>query len=126
MKTGDRWAEHVGWIQELSRFLGCPLSMVEGSESVAPDAASWTLEGSLGAPSQTGLSFDLVVKLQATRVDSGDLSVWALVFFFVDKRRVAEEGSCFLSLEWRMGAWRRKGWEADVHGEWGGLETLDD
>jgi hypothetical protein len=124
MKTADVWSEHVEWIRSLSVFLGCQLRLVEGSESLEVDAASATLEGVVGPP-HPGIIIELVVKLLTTRKDNGDVAVWALVFFFVDKRRVAEQGKCHLAMEWRDGQWSRRGWESDDEGEWAGLETLE-
>lgn len=97
MKTADIWSEHVEWIRSLSVFLGCQLRLVEGSESLEANAASATLKGVVGPP-HPGIIIELVVKLLTTRKDGGDVAVWALVFFFVDKRRVAEQGKCYLSL----------------------------
>ena len=124
MRNVDVWSEHVEWIRALSVFLGCPLLLVEGSESLEVDAASATLEGVVGPP-HPGIIIELVVKLLATRKDDGGVAVWALVFFFVDKRRVAEQGRCCLAIEWREGQWSRRGWESDGEGEWMGLETLE-
>jgi hypothetical protein len=124
MKTADVWSEHAEWIRSLSVFLGCQLRLVEGSESIEADAASATLEGVAGPPHQ-GIIIELVVKLLTTRKDDGDVAVWALVFFFVDKRRVAEQGKCCLAIEWRSGQWSRRGWESDDEGEWMDLETLE-
>ena len=124
MKTADVWSEHVEWIRSLSAFLGCQLRLVEGSESLEVDAASATLEGVVGPP-HPGIIIELVVKLLTTRKDSGDVAVWALVFVFVDKRRVAEQGKCYLAMEWRDGQWSQRGWESDDEGEWTGLETLE-
>ncbi|RKG99333.1 hypothetical protein D7V97_31820 [Corallococcus sp. CA053C] len=117
-------SEHAAWIQTLSGFLGCPLGLVEGSETLEADAASSTLEGVMGPP-HSGITTELLVKLLVTRRDDGGLDVWALVFFFVDKRRVAERDKCYLTVEWREGQWARRGWEADAEGEWAGLETLE-
>jgi len=124
MKTADVWSEHIEWIRALSVFLGCQLRLVEGSESLEVDAASATLEGVVGPP-HPGIIIELVVKLLTTRKDDGDVAVWALVFFFVDKRRVAEQGKCCFAVEWRSGQWVRRGWESDVYGEWIDLETLE-
>jgi len=124
MKTADVWSEHVEWIRSLSEFLGCQLRLIEGSESLEADAASATLEGRVGPP-HSGIIIEFVVKLLTIREDDGDVAVWALVFFFVDKRRVAEQGKCCLAVEWRSGQWIRRGWESDDEGEWTGLETLD-
>jgi hypothetical protein len=124
MKTADVWSEHVEWIRSLSVFLGCQLLLVEGSESLEVDAASATLEGVVGPP-HPGVSIECVVKLLTARKDDGDVAVWALVFFFVDKRRVAEQGRCCLAVEWHSGQWVRRGWESDVYGEWTDLETLE-
>ncbi|WP_224368749.1 hypothetical protein [Hyalangium versicolor] len=124
MKTADVWSEHVEWSRALSVFLGCQLRLVEGSESLEVDAASATLEGVVGSP-HPGIIIELVVKLLTTRKDDGDVAVWALVFFFVDKRRVAEQGKCCLAVEWRSGQWVWRGWESDVHSEWTDLETLE-
>jgi hypothetical protein len=124
MKTADVWSEHIEWIRSLSVFLGCQLRLVEGSESLEVDAASATLEGVVGPP-HPGIIIELVVKLLTTRKDDGDVAVWALVFFFVDKRRVAEQGKCCLAVEWRSGQWVRRGWESDVYGEWTDLEVLE-
>jgi hypothetical protein len=63
--------------------------------------------------------------LPPRRKDDGDVAVWALVFFFVDKRRVAEQGKCCLAVEWRSGQWVRRGWESDVYGEWTDMEMLE-
>ncbi|WP_342378713.1 hypothetical protein NVS55_04880 [Myxococcus stipitatus] len=68
---------------------------------------------------------ELIVKLLVTRDDDRGVSIWALVFFFVDRRRVAEEGACCLAVELRDGQWRRRGWVADANGEWAGLEVLE-
>lgn len=124
MKTADVWSEHAEWIRSLSIFLGSQLRLVEGSESFESDTASVTLEGTLGSQSPSVI-IELIVKLLSTREDTGDVAVWALVFFFVDKRRVAEEGKCYLALEWRAGQWSRRGWESDDEGEWVDLKTLD-
>ncbi|AEI63079.1 hypothetical protein [Corallococcus macrosporus] len=123
MMDVDLWSEHVKWIDSLSTFLGCHLKSVQGSETIGVDAASATLEGVVGAR-HSGVVVELVVKLLVTR-NEGDVSVWALVFFFVDGRRVAEEGKCCLAVEWREGQWSRRGWEADDTGEWVGLEVLE-
>ncbi|WP_140859939.1 hypothetical protein [Myxococcus xanthus] len=124
MMDVDLWSGHVKWIESLSTFLGCQLQTVQGSETTGIDAASATLEGVVGAR-HPGVVVELVVKLLVSRNDDGDVLVWALVFFFVDKRRVAEEGKCCLVVERREGQWRRRGWEADDNGEWAGLEMLD-
>jgi hypothetical protein len=124
MKTADVWAAHDEWIGSLSVFLGCQLRLVEGSEMLDADAAAATLRGVFGAP-HSGVSVECFVKLQTARKDDGDVAVWALIFFFVDKRRVAEQGKCCLAVEWRSGQWIRRGWESDVYEEWTGLETLE-
>ncbi|TQF16038.1 hypothetical protein FJV41_10170 [Myxococcus llanfairpwllgwyngyllgogerychwyrndrobwllllantysiliogogogochensis] len=124
MKDVDLWSEHVEWLKSLSLFLGCPLRIVQGSETIEVDAASATLEGMVGTP-HPGLTIELVVKLLVTRKDDCGVAVWALVFFFIDKRRVAEQGKCCLAVEWREGQWSRRGWESDADGEWAGLETLE-
>lgn len=124
MKDTDVWSAHVEWIRTLSVFLGCPLRLVEGSEIVEVNAAAATLEGSL-VPPHPSIALELIVELLTTRMDDGDVAVWALVFFFVDKRRVAEQGKCCLAVEWREGQWRRRGWESDEYGEWTDLETLE-
>lgn len=124
MKTADVWAAHVEWIQSLSEFLGRPLRIIEGSETYDVNAASATLKGAVGPP-HPGITIELVVELLTTRMDDGLVAVWALVFFFVDKRRVAEQGKCCLAVELRGGQWHRRGWESDVYGEWTDLETLE-
>jgi len=124
MKIADVWSDHAEWIRSLSAFLGCPLRLVEGSESLEADAASATLEGVVGPPHQ-GISIELIVKVLTTRKDDGDVAIWALVFFFVAKRRVAEQGKCCLAVEWREGKWSRRGWEADDEGEWTELESIE-
>lgn len=124
MKTADVWPAHAEWIHSLSVFLGCPLRLVEGSETLEVGAASATLEGVAGPPHQ-GITIALVVKLLTARKDDGTVAVWALVFFFVDRRRVAEQGKCCLAVEWRDGQWSRRGWEPDAYGEWTDLETLE-
>ncbi|WP_235685344.1 MULTISPECIES: hypothetical protein [Corallococcus] len=119
----DLWSGHAEWLKSLSLFLGCSLRIVHGSETVEVDAASATLEGMVGAL-HSGIVIELVVKLLVAQKDDGSVTVWALVFFFVDKRRVAEQGMCYLALEWREDQWCRRGWESDVDDEWAGLETL--
>ena len=44
----DVWSAHVEWIRSLSAFLGCPLRLVEGSETVEADVAAATLQGVVG------------------------------------------------------------------------------
>src|SRR5262245_36021647 len=117
MKTEDVWAAHGEWISSLSTFLGCQLRLVEGSEIIDPDAAAATLRGGFGAP-HPGVIIECAVKLLTTRKDDGEVAIWALVFFFIDKRRVAKQGKCCLAVEWRSGQWGRRGWEADVYEEW--------
>ncbi|NVJ19347.1 hypothetical protein [Myxococcus sp. AM010] len=124
MMDVDLWSKHAKWIESLSTFLGCQLQTVQGSEAIGVDTASATLEGVIGAR-HSGVVVELVVKLLVTRNDDRGVSVWALVFFFVDKRRVSEEGKCCLAVEWREDQWIRRGWEEDDNGEWAGLEMLD-
>ena len=127
MTTTDVWSAHAEWIQSLSAFLGSGLRLVEGSETVRADSADATLEGAVGPP-QAGIPIQLIVKLQTTRMDTGEVSVWALVFYFVGKQRVAPPGKCLLAVEWRDGQWHRRTWESDEYGEWewAGLEVLDE
>jgi hypothetical protein len=94
-----------------------------GVETMHGEARGPRLEGVVGPP-HPGIIIELVVKLLTTRKDDGDVAVWALVFF-VDKRRVAEQGKCYLAMEWLDGQWSRRGWESDDEGEWTGLETLE-
>ncbi|WP_224242640.1 hypothetical protein [Hyalangium gracile] len=68
---------------------------------------------------------ELLVKLLTTRMDDGSVAIWALVFFFVDKRRVAEKGKSHLTAAWRAGQWAQRGWEADIYDEWTELEALE-
>jgi hypothetical protein len=121
MSTLAVWTDPA-WVQSLSEFLGCPLAFVEGSELLKVDAGVAVLRGVVG-PARPGVTLELLVKVLTTRQE--DVSVWALVFFFVDKRRVAEEGKSHLALEWREGQWHRRGWEPDEYGEWEDLKTLD-
>lgn len=118
------WSGHEDWIRGLSDFLGCSLRLVDGSEIIREQSAFATLRGTLGPPPPR-IALDLNVKLQVNRMDDGDIAVWALVFYFVDKRRVAAKGGCFLTLQLCGEKWERRGWEADVYGEWDELETLD-
>lgn len=124
MKPTDVWSAHGEWIQSLSGFLGCPLRLVEGSEIVQVNAAAATLEGAIGPP-HPGVRIELLVKLLTNRNDDGGVVIWSLVFFFIDKQRVAPQGKCLLALEWREGQWHHRHWESDVYDEWTELETLD-
>jgi len=47
-------------------------------------------------------------------------SIWALVFYFVDRRRVAPPGMSHLTLAFDEieGRWRAKEWENDPYDEW--------
>lgn len=121
MSALDVWTDPA-WIRSLSDFLGCPLSLVVGSEVLEADAGAATLRGVVG-PAHPGVTIELLVKVLTTRQE--DVAVWALVFFYVDKRRVAEEGKSHLALEWREGQWHRRYWEADIYGEWEDFKTLD-
>jgi sugar (pentulose or hexulose) kinase len=123
MSALDIWTDPA-WVQSLSDFLGCPLAFVEGSESLGGNAAAAALRGRVGPP-RPGVTLELLVKVLTTRMDDGSVAVWALVFFYVDKRRVAEEGKSHLAIEWRDGAWHRRHWEEDEYDEWAELETLD-
>jgi len=124
MKVTDTGSAHAEWIRALSVFLGCPLRLVEGSETVDPAASAATLEGTL-VPSHPGITVELIVKLLTTRMDDGEVAVWALVFFFIDKQRVAPPGQCCLAVEWHEGHWKQRRWESDEYGEWTELETLE-
>ncbi|MFP2899322.1 hypothetical protein [Corallococcus sp. 4LFB] len=124
MQVADVWSSREVWIRALSEFLGGALRLVAGSEIVRDDAAYGTLRDALASP-HTGVALERVVELQVTQLDSGEFAVWALVFFFIGKQRVAPAGQCFLSLQWKDGCWFSRGWEADVHEEWTGLKTLD-
>jgi hypothetical protein len=123
MSALDIWTD-VAWVQSLSDFLGFPLAFVEGSESLGGNAGAAALRGRVGPP-HPGVTLELLVKALTTRMDDGGVAVWALVFFYVDKRRVAEEGKSHLAIEWRDGAWHRRRWEEDEYDEWTELETLD-
>ncbi|NNB93403.1 hypothetical protein HJC10_04035 [Corallococcus exiguus] len=124
MRVADVWSSREVWLLALSDFLGGTLQFVEGSERLGNDAAGATLTEARSSPCP-GVMVERVVELQVTQVESGDVEVWALVFFFVDKKRVAPAGQCFLTLQWENGCWRSRRWEADVHDEWTGLEALD-
>lgn len=124
MQVAYVWSSREVWIRALSDFLGGALRLVDGSEIVHDDAVHATLRESLSPP-HSGVTMERLVKLQVSRVESGEIEVWALVFFFVDKQRVAPAGQCFLTLQWRDGRWSPRQWEADVYDEWTGLETLD-
>ena len=112
------------WVQSLSDFLGCPLAFVVGSETLEVNAGAAALRGVVGPP-RPGITVELLVKALTTRMDDGSVAVWALVFYYVDKRRVAEEGKSHLAIEWRDGEWHRRRWEDDEYDEWTELETLD-
>jgi hypothetical protein len=124
MKPTDVWSAHGEWTQSLLDFLGCPLRLVEGSETVDIAAASGTLRGVL-VPPHPGVMMELLVKLLMTRQDDGEVAIWALVFFFVDKQSVAPQGKFVLALEWSEGQWHHRHWEPDEYDEWTELETLD-
>ncbi|AFE06384.1 hypothetical protein COCOR_05465 [Corallococcus coralloides DSM 2259] len=124
MQVADVWSSREVWLRALNDFLGATLQLVEGSESFGNDAAGATLRDTVSR-ARPGVMIEHVVQMQATQVDGGEVQVWALVFFFVDRRRVAPAGQCFLALQWEDGRWSSRRWEADVYGEWTGLETLD-
>ncbi|RKG53696.1 hypothetical protein D7X30_29980 [Corallococcus sp. AB011P] len=124
MQVADVWSSREVCLLALSDFLGATLQLVQGSERVGNDAASATVRDSM-SPSRPGGVIEHVVHLQVAQVEGGEVEVWALVFFFVEKRRVAPAGQCFLTLQWEKGRWNSRRWEADVYGEWTGLETLD-
>ena len=124
MQVAEVWSSRDVWIRALSEFLGGALHLVAGSEIVHGDAAHGTLRDVLASP-HMGVAIERVVELQVTQLDSGEVTVWALAFFFIGKQRVAPAGQCFLTLQWKDGCWLSRGWEADVHDEWTDLETLD-
>jgi hypothetical protein len=123
MSALDIWTDPA-WVQSLSDFLGHPLALVVGSEGLERNAGDATFRSVAGAP-RPGVTIELLVKVLTSRLDDGRVAVWALVFFYVDKRRVAEAGKSHLAIEWKDGAWHRRRWEDDEYDEWTEFETLD-
>lgn len=120
---------------DLGAACGFALALIEESVIVeggylAATARSLASEPAPEPAPVPAVRLEALAKILISPNEAGGSQTWALVFFFVNRQRVAPAGMSHLTLKLdREGdgasRWVAVDWEEDEHQEWSGLERLD-
>lgn len=127
LSTDDKLSETIVGI---ASAIGYELTLVEESVIRDDGYVTATAEGARREPDNErqdsmGPTYNVIVKIMSSVLDSGEKSTWALVFFYINRIRVAPKGKDYATLSLaRGGKWFMAEWESDVYDEWSELALL--
>jgi hypothetical protein len=112
-------------VDTLACASGLTLALVEGSVSIEGESIVMTAM-SRGAPRGRNITLDAVAKVFIAEAQEGKRATWALIFFYIDGRRVAAEGLSHVAFSLDDGGeWKKLGWERDEYNEWGEMSDAE-
>jgi hypothetical protein len=108
-------------IDTLGVALGAPLVVDEINTAAEHGMATATAHATIKLSEVLQLQF--VVKILVSDCSISEPRTWALVFFFVNRRRVApaDFSHATLSYDVEGQVWHFRDWEVDAFDEWGDL-----
>ena len=105
------------WVESLSECLGLPLTAVEGSKHGNHESNSLTARGAM----RVGPGLELSVLAE---IYLAEQQVWAMLFVYLNGKRVGPSGFDYLILRSNDGVWQSGAWERDEYQEWAKYDSL--
>ena len=110
-------------VDALARASGLALVLVEDSILVEGEYVAMTAT-SRGAAESHGISLSAIARVLVAEQHEGKRPTWALVFLYIDGRRVVAEGLSHVAFSLDdEGEWKKLGWERDEYNEWEEMNT---
>ncbi|MGC4064600.1 MAG: hypothetical protein QM784_08140 [Polyangiaceae bacterium] len=112
-------------IRRLEPIVGATLVLEDECILEHEGTATATAYGTVAGT--TAFRCDVVVKLLVAGPEIESERVWALVFVFINGKRVAPSAADYMTFVYENApaAWVFRAWESDVYDEWSDLEEFD-
>jgi hypothetical protein len=109
----------------LEGAIGFELRLVEGSVIRERDDVAATARSKRSEPSPE-VRVEVLVQLLISTPEPAGSSIWALIFYYVNGRRVAPPGLSHMTLSFakESSRWMPGDWEADEYEEWTEFDRL--